>query len=371
MNEQDFPTGTPGPAHTGNAGGGSAMPPGVVPQYLYPPPRRGGVLRIVLGVFSILVLMGMVGLMCLVLGFFAGLTAVESDGAYTVEQIAWQRGSGAQKIAIIPVHGIIDNEQAEFIRNCVNTATADTNVAAVVLWVDSPGGFVGPSDQIWHQLQRLRDKAHLPIVASYGSLAASGGYYVSCMADEIYAEPTTVTGSIGVMASAMTFNKLLTEKLGITPEVLSAGGSPDKTTANDILRDWTDRDRAAMQELLDAMYRRFARIVAEARAHAMSAEQLAAATTGKVYMAAEAKELGLIDEVGYLDEAIEAARVRGGIAAARPPVVIYRQPMNLMQLFGFQAQQQKSQVTKLDGQAIRRLLSELAVPQAMYLYHQQ
>src|SRR5690606_2688533 len=106
---------------------------------------------------------------------------------------------------------------------------------ALILRIDSGGGTVGASDRIWNELARFRQETEIPIVASFGSIAASGGYYIAAGADHIIAEPTCITGSIGVMANVMTFDRLL-DKVGVTPEVLVAQGSPEKDVANNVFR---------------------------------------------------------------------------------------------------------------------------------------
>ena len=142
------------------------------------------------------------------------------------------RDGGRESLAIIPVRGTIDDQQSNFVRACVDHVLRDRSVKGVVLRVDSPGGGVTASDQIWHQMGRLQE-AGLPVVASFGSVAASGGYYVSCGADHIIAEETSVTGSIGVIAQVFTMEQLM-EKVGVQPVTLVASGSPEKDVANDI-----------------------------------------------------------------------------------------------------------------------------------------
>jgi len=353
-----------------NAAFDSPPPPPPNPQhyaYPYPPPqqqKRGvfGILGKVMGAIG-------VGLVLIAVGYYIAMFAVFAQQGQ-VREIVYQPGTTGEKIAIIPVEGTIAPETAEFVRRAAQRATRDPAVKAVILRVESPGGFVGPSEQIHHFIQQLRAEKGVPIIASYGSVAASGGYYVSAHADRILAQPTSATGSIGVIVMAATINELLTEKLGIQPEVIVAPGSPDKDLANDPFHPFTEEDRQYIRQMLQAQYDRFVEIVRTGRGETMSEEQLATATTGRVFLAEEALELKLIDEIGYLSDAIRVARDESTITADDPQVVIYRPPMGLLAAFGgvelTQPQPQASPL-KLDGQSLRQLLIEFTQPQTMYL----
>jgi len=362
------------PNNASNGGDGSQRPPvnteGVFnappppPAYQYPPPRREsrGIFWMIGKMFGAV----SVALLLIAIGYYGALATVLSGGGKVATEL-YRSGEGLEKIAIVPVEGLIGPDTASFVHDAVETALADDNVKAVVLWVDSGGGFVGPSEQIHHEIQRLKDKG-LPVIASYGSVAASGGYYVSCHADQIFAQPVCVTGSIGVIASVMTFEDLLTEKLGITPLTMTASTSPEKDTANDLTRPWNEKDKAALQGTLDAMHDRFREVVKAGRVRDgyMSAQQFEAVTTGEAYMAEEAVANKLIDKVGFLSDAIDAARDKAGITAEQPPVVRYGVPQGLLGALGMAQQPDAKPLTQLDGKELRNLLIELGTPEAMF-----
>jgi protease-4 len=260
---------------------------------------------------------------------------------------------------------MIDEAQAAFFDQCVDKAIHDGRVRAVVLRVDSGGGLVGPSDEMWRNVKRLKDHG-LYVVASYGSVAASGGYYMSVAADEIFAQPTSITGSIGVMGSVWTFQGLLQDKLGITPETITATGSPEKDVANNLFRNWTDKDRTEIRRIIDAMYARFAEVVVAGRSDVLSEEEARALCTGKVFMADEAKQVKLIDEVGYLDDAVAAAA--GGANLRNPTVEQYDLKAGVMEMLTASANPTGGVGVELDSRAVRKLVTELGMPRMMYLY---
>ncbi len=337
--------------------------PGPAP-YAYAPPPRRSVFAVMVRIFGSLFILGGVAFGCLALGFYLGLfTSLSQSGVATS---VYRDGNRHQQIAIIPVTGLIDPMQAMFFHDAVEQAMDDPNVRAVVLRIDSGGGFVGPSDEMWRDVNRLRERG-LYVVASYGSLAASGGYYVSAGADEIYAQPTSITGSIGVMSSAWTFQELMEEKLGIKPEIITATGSPDKDTANNIFRDWTDEDRAVMRDLIDAMHERFAQVVVQGRSGVLSEAEARALCTGKVYTADDARQVKLIDQVGYLDDAIAAAQ-RGAALSPDAKVIRYDMRGSLSEILGVKTTPPGRLSVKMDGEAARKLLIELATPRMMYLF---
>lgn len=375
---------TGGGASAGSGGRGPVDTRGVLSPPPFPgagfgpwaEPRRArfNLLNVVVQVVAL----GLLLFIVFAMGFVGGVGAIGAKMGLTtgpIEEYTYQgdESNTKQKIAIIPIDGFIDDQAAAFIHDCVEQVLGDDDVKAVVLRVNSGGGMVGPSEEMAHELERLKREAKLPIIASYGSIAASGAYYVSCGADEIYAQPTCVTGSIGVIAQVLTFGKLLNEKLGIKPEVLTATTSPKKGIANDVMRDWNQADRADVQHLLDAMHGRFIEVVKQGRGHVMSQEQLDAATQGQVFMAEEAVSAGLVDQVGHLSDAIEEARVKGKIVADDPLVVEYGwRPAGLVQTLlgsaGRRGGDVKATGLNLDATTMRRAMGELGSPLMLYVY---
>ena len=199
----------------------AAPKPTAQPQVIQIAARPGGLwnaLGFVVGVFFF-------GL-ALLIGIFFGaavMLAGSSMGSFVPEQV--YRDGSRDTIMILPVEGVIDGDRAEFVRHAVDHILDSSNVRGVVLRVDSPGGGVTASDEIWYQVQRLKN-ARLPVVASYGGVAASGGYYVSCGADHIMAQKTSITGSIGVIAQIFTMHGLM-DKVGIEPVTRIDTDSPE------------------------------------------------------------------------------------------------------------------------------------------------
>jgi protease IV len=237
-------------------------------------------------------------------------------------------GNTSERIAIIGVEGGIDERTSAEVERAVGHVLDDPSFKAVVLRVDSPGGAVSPSDRIWREIERLK-AAGLPVVASYGGMAASGGVYVSCGADHIVCEPTATTGSVGVIASVLTFGDLM-DKVGVQPETIVATGSPRKDDANDIYRSWDEGDKAVVQGLLDRSYATFVdRVMAGRGTKVGDPEVLRAALDGRVFGAEEAKAVGLVDTIGYLDDAIGVAEGLAGLAPASASVVRLFEPAPL------------------------------------------
>ena len=191
-------------------------------------------------------------------------------------------------------------------------AEKDDSVKAIVLRVDSPGGSALASDLIWREVVRIKK----PIVASMSDVAASGGYYISMGADKILAEPGTLTGSIGVTGGKFVVAGLMA-KLGVATETVTVGMNG---TLLSPLQPFSPTERAAMQRLMDETYRQFVAKAAEGRK--MTYEQLDKLAGGRVYTGRQAKKLGLVDELGTLDDAITVARDLGGLDSAKTPELL-------------------------------------------------
>lgn len=274
------------------------------------------------------------------------------------------RDGGRNTVAIIPIEGIIDAHQAESVRLTIDHVLDDSSIKAAVLRVDSPGGGIAASDQIWYQVKRLRD-AGLPVIASYGGVAASGGYYVSCGTDHIVAEPTCITGSIGVIAQTFIFEDLL-NKIGVQPVTLLATDAPEKDLGNPF-RSWTEKDHEKIRAMLDAAYDIFNQRVKDGRRGAINdPAKIDKLADGSIYTAQEASDNGLIDSIGYLDDAIARAEKMAGLPVGKSTVVILRRPTPL---FGgvLSAHGPDMPATMLDAGTIRRMVNDLGSPRAMYL----
>jgi len=227
------------------------------------------------------------------------------------------------KVAVISLSGPIQSESSgflfggsvispQFVRNQLEKAKNDVAVKAIVLQIESPGGSVAACQEILNEIERVKK----PIVVSFGTVAASGGYYISTKADKIVALPGTLTGSIGVI-SEMPNLKGLYQKLGIEMEVFKAGKYKDMYAG---LRELTPEEKVIMQEMTDQLYDQFVQVVVNGRG--MSEEKVRDLATGQLYTGVEAKELGLVDELGGLNKAIDMAASLAGIE--KPKVEYYK-----------------------------------------------
>jgi protease-4 len=275
----------------------------------------------------------------------------------------------ASKIAVIPLSGTITTGDSsllsgstitpELVRDYLEKAEADRSVKAIVFSIDSPGGEIAPCQEILWEIERVGETK--TIVISMGSTAASGGYYISTKADKIVALPTTMTGSIGVISQIMNIEGLL-EKLGIEIETFKGGRYKDMYRG---LREMTQEEKEIMQGMIDEYYEHFVEVVAEGRE--LSEEEVRNLATGQMYTGIKAKELGLIDELGDLNTAINLTAEIAGIKA---PIVEYYQPprLTLWSLLGL-VDAIKARLSGLSAQDI--ILLEILnhnYPQPLFLY---
>ena len=178
----------------------------------------------------------------------------------------------------------------------------DDDVKAVVLRVNSPGGSADASEQIWHAVQTLREKG-LPVVVSMGDYAASGGYYISCGADYIFAEPTTLTGSIGIFGTVPNMSKIL-DKAGLDIDGVGTNAHSDLQT-NMVYKGMNPEEFHMMQTMVERGYDLFTRRCAEGRG--MTQDAIKAIGEGRVWLGKDAVEIGLVDELGNINDAIGKA----------------------------------------------------------------
>jgi protease-4 len=238
-------------------------------------------------------------------------------------------GEGRDKILVVDVSGVItdmpthralglveEDSTLARVEAELKKAEDDHRVRAVVVYVRSPGGGVTASDDVYRAVVRFKDERDIPVVAALGGVAASGGYYVACAADQIVAHPTTVTGSIGVIMMNLNLDGLL-GKIGVRDATVTAGRYKDLMSP---LKPPNPEDRAIVQGIVDALHVRFKDVVREAR-H-LDGPRLASVSDGRVFDAETARSLGLVDEVGDLHAAIETAKRAAKLAEAT--VVRYR-----------------------------------------------
>ena len=217
------------------------------------------------------------------------------------------------KIAVLYMEGEITDDSGEGIvgKEMIKTLKKigkDEDVKALVLRVNSPGGSANASEQIWHAIQNIKAK-NIPVVVSMGNYAASGGYYISCGADYIYAEPITITGSIGIFGTVPNVSKLR-EKVGLDVDGLSTNKHSDLDN-NMVLKGMNPEERALMQSMVENGYDLFTRRCAEGR-H-VSQDYIKSIGEGRVWLGSKGKEIGIVDALGNIDDAIAKAVELAGV----------------------------------------------------------
>ena len=224
------------------------------------------------------------------------------------------RGGGIlekrDRIALVRLRGVVMD--AGNVVDQLERYRKDDRIKAVVIRIDSPGGAVGPSQEIYQGLKALQETK--TVVASMGTVAASGGYYAACGAERIFANPGTITGSIGVIVQYPYLGELF-DKIGIGEEVVKSGEFKDMGSP---VRELTPEERELIQGLVDDVHRQFVEAVSESRD--LPKEQVRALADGRIFSGFQAKELGLVDELGGLVDALRSAAELAGIAG-EPQVV--------------------------------------------------
>lgn len=247
-------------------------------------------------------------------------------------------GAGGAEVVLIRVDGMIVAGQSGFslmggtatgsddVVDEIERATADDEVRAILLRVNSPGGSAAGSQEIYNAIQRARSEDMI-VVASMADIAASGGYYVAAPTDRIYADPATVTGSIGAIAMHQDMSGLF-EKLGMQHEVVKSGELKDMFSPMGPL---TEEAREIMRALVEEVHEQFMQAVAEGRG--MDMERVRELADGRIYTGAQAAENGLVDELGGMQEALRGAGELAGIEGI-PEVKQYGTPSLLRMLLG-------------------------------------
>lgn len=291
------------------------------------------------------------------------------ENGYTEEVI--EEGDSMQKIVVLEVEGVIEDtgsssswldtstyNHQSFMKK-LNAIEEDSTVKGIVLRVNSPGGSVVESAEIHDKLKEIIEKRHIPVYVSMGTMAASGGYYISTPATKIFASKDTMTGSLGVIMESYNVTELA-KKLGIDTVTIKSGPYKDIMSQT---REMTKEERAILQKMIDNAYGDFVKVISEGRG--MSEEEVKKIADGRIYDGRQAKELNLIDEFGYLDDTIAAMKKEQKLKGAQ--VVRYADDSpGLASLFGVQVNKWIDK--DAENQAVTQLLNYRNSPKLMYLY---
>ena len=340
----------------------SSLPP-MPPVYFPPPaayPRRPSMLwGFVRGVLTSLLvsLFGFSVLLNVYLMF-------GDRGSSGVKTSVVRDGDAKHVIAVLPVSGVINGNTVADVEAMLGEIEKDKTVKAVVLEVNTPGGEVTASDVLYDRILRLKKAHGWPVVVSMGALATSGGYYISCAADGIVAQRTTWTGNIGVLIPRMNFSALA-EKYGVTDQTIKSTGS-DFKDATSSFKPETPENRAYFQQLADDTFATFKQVVVTGRS--LSAASVDKLANGKVYLGPEAVKLNLVDQIGYLDDAVAMATGKANLGGVSPKVVRYEKTRGLFESYAGGKLSLPSSAPGVNVAIDRSLVDDYLSPRPMYLW---
>jgi len=311
-------------------------PPAPPPYYYAPPPPPARPASFWVALFLAVLLAGSLFFNFILL-LVAGVAAAGGAAGPGGEAKMLGEGTG-DKILCLQIHGEIMEGGDEFsvfggrrpdlvamVRRHLDRARADSEVKALLLDVNSPGGGVTASDLIYEMIQRYKKEKSVPVAAWFRDVAASGGYYVAATADHIVAHPATLTGSIGVLLQLLNYQGLY-EKVGLKDVTIKSAATPFKDIGSPS-RAMTEEERRIFQGLVDELYERFVTIVKAGRPR-LSEDEVRRVANGNIYSGKQALENGLVDQVGYLADAVEFLRQKTGSPKAR--LVRYKDPKSLL-----------------------------------------
>ncbi|KMY55061.1 MULTISPECIES: signal peptide peptidase SppA [Bacillaceae] len=292
--------------------------------------------------------------------------ASEEDFTEQVEE----EGDAFRKIAVLPVEGVIQDtgttesffsspgyNHQQFMKK-LDKVQEDDTIKAVILQVNSPGGGVVESAQIHDKILEIKEKAKKPVYVSMGSMAASGGYYISAPADKIYASPETLTGSLGVIMQSVNYSKLA-KKYGVDFVTIKSGPHKDIMSPT---REMTEEERKILQAMINNSYNGFVNVIANGRG--LSKDQVKKIADGRIYDGRQAKKLNLIDDFGYLEDTIAALKKDKNLKGAQ--VVTYEPNFGFPSFLTMKAQQLIG--GNEEAQALMKIFSHPNSPRLMYLY---
>ncbi len=366
----------------------SAVPPGPppppapagrpqpqLPQYA-PPPRERSVAFFVAIFLGLLLMVSAAANVVLFVFSIGGLAASGLGGGAGLEEAGYQVTAvggdpkASAKVLRIPIHGAIAEEASpllgaeggsvSFVRRALKAAGRDKSIRGIVLDIDSPGGGVTASDEIYQLVQEFRrDHPEVKVVALFGDIAASGGYYVAAAAERIIGRRTTITGSIGVIMSGYNFAEAAKE-LGIAEVVIKSPDTPYKDILSP-MRPMTETERAILTSIVQEMYEQFVTVVDDGRPD-LDRDQVRALANGQIYSANQALQNGLVDELGGEDAALAWLRTATGREALE--VVEFRRLPNLRDiLFGA-----RSPAPPSAAELAARMLGSATGPRFLYYW---
>jgi len=287
-----------------------------------------------------------------------GFSAILILGVVVMSEGGGFSGVSGDRIAVIPVEGVIGEEMAKTINRQLKQYGDDGRVKAIILRIDSPGGGVAASQEIYREVKRIKEEKKKTVVVSMGSVAASGGYYIACPADKIFANPGTVTGSIGVIAEWYNF-KDLAEWAKVKSVVFKSGEFKDTGSPT---RDITPREREYFQGMINELYGQFVQAVAEGRQackdckdKGMNEDRVRALADGRVYTGQTAVDNGLVDAIGNYEDAVKKTAEMVGIKG-EPQIVTPPKPrdsISILDLLG------TTKLTNLMPSQLPQTLSEM------------
>lgn len=296
-----------------------------------------------------------------------GIFANPADGF--VENVI-EDGSPNRQLLVLEVNGAIQDlgtdvtsifstgyNHRQFLR-MLDQAKEDDSIKGIVLRVNTPGGGVSESAEIYKKLVEIKKETNKPIYVSMGAMAASGGYYIAAPADKIFATNETITGSIGVIMQGINY-KELAERYGVRFETLKSGEYKDIMSPT---KDMTDQEREILQTMVDNMFDRFVQVIADGRN--MSEAQVRDFADGRIYDGQQAKALNIVDEIGYFEDVVEAMKEDHSLGNVR--VIEYQENLGFGSLFGMKLNSFINPDSEM--QMLVRLINQPNSPRLMYLY---
>jgi protease-4 len=298
-------------------------------------------------------------------------SALNKDITYNTKVI--KQGDIGKKVAVLTVNGTIQDTgestsilnsetyNHQFFMKQLDKILDDSNVKGVLLKVNSPGGGTNESKQIYDKIEQIKKERNIPIYVSMGSMAASGGYYISAPADQIFADEETITGSIGVIMQGMDYSKLA-KKYGIEFNTIKTGPYKDILSGS---REMTTAERKLLQDMVNDSYERFVNVVADGRG--MTKKEVREIADGRIMNGSQAVDAGLVDKLGYSEDALQSLLKDNDLEKAE--VYEYKEAGDWSSLLS-------SKVNTLFGgldetEAITKLLTKNSAPRLMYLYGEE